>query len=101
MFVSFCIRGRSLPISDFFRGLLYFYEIWLTHLNPTSILRILIFVHLCEAYLGITPYFDLFHYIFVLVHLPQDASAPMRPVGCADIQIRNSKKKPVSGLHST
>jgi hypothetical protein len=53
VYVPFLIRGLALPISPFFRGLLDFYNLNLTHLNPNSILQISIFVHLCEAYLGI------------------------------------------------
>jgi hypothetical protein len=38
VYVPFLIRGLALPISPFFRGLLDFYELNLTHLNPNSIL---------------------------------------------------------------
>jgi hypothetical protein len=59
VYVPFLIRGLALPISPFFRGLLDFYELNLMHLNPNSILQISIFVHLCEAFLGILPRFGL------------------------------------------
>jgi hypothetical protein len=59
VYVLFIIRGLALPVSPFFRGLLDFYELNLTHLNPISILQVSIFVHLCEAYLGILPHFGL------------------------------------------
>jgi hypothetical protein len=36
------------------------------HLNPNSVLHIAIFVHLCEAFLGIELHFDLFYYLFHL-----------------------------------
>jgi hypothetical protein len=55
--VPFLIRGLALPASPFFRGLLNFYDLNLTHLNPNSILQISIFVHLCEAFLGILTHF--------------------------------------------
>ena len=58
-YVPFLIRGLALPVSPFFCGLLDFYELNLTHLNPNSILQVSIFVHLCEAYLGILPHFGL------------------------------------------
>jgi hypothetical protein len=45
----------ALPVSPFFRGLLDFYSLNLTHLNPISVLQIAVFVHLCEAFLGIFP----------------------------------------------
>jgi hypothetical protein len=63
--VPFLIRGLALPPSPFFRGLLDFYALNLTHLNPNSVLKIVVFVHLYEAFLGILPHFglwrDLYH----------------------------------------
>jgi hypothetical protein len=59
VYVPILIRGLALPISPFFRGLLDFYDLNLTHLNPNSILQVAIFVHLCEAFLGILPHFGL------------------------------------------
>jgi hypothetical protein len=38
VYAPFLLRGLGLPISPFFRGLLDFYHINLTHLNPNSIL---------------------------------------------------------------
>jgi hypothetical protein len=58
VYVPFLIRGLALAISPFFRSILNFYNLNLTHLNPNSILQISIFVHLCEAYLRILPHFD-------------------------------------------
>lgn len=59
VFVSFLIQRLALPVSPFFCGLLDFYDLNLTHLNPNSILQIAIFVHLCEAFLGILPHFGI------------------------------------------
>jgi hypothetical protein len=53
-------------MGDFLRGLLQFYRIELVHLAPNSITIIATFIHLCEAYLGITPYFHLWHHFFEL-----------------------------------
>jgi hypothetical protein len=64
IYIPFLIRGLALPISPFFRGLLDFYHLNLTHLNPNSILQVSIFVHLCEAYLGILPHFGLWKYLY-------------------------------------
>jgi hypothetical protein len=64
VYVPFLIRRLGLPISPFFRGLLDFYEFNLTHLNPNSILQISIFIHLCEAFLGILPHFGLWKYLY-------------------------------------
>jgi hypothetical protein len=64
IYVPFLIHGLALPVSPFFHGLLNFYDLNLTHLNPNSILQISIFVHLCEAYLGILPHFGLWKYLY-------------------------------------
>jgi hypothetical protein len=64
VYVPFLLRGPALLISPFFRGLLDFYHLNLTHLNPNSILQISIFVHLCEAFLGILPHFGLWKYLY-------------------------------------
>lgn len=55
IFTAFFKRGFRIPTGDFFRGLLNYYKIELVHLNPNSILDIVVFIHLCEAYLGILP----------------------------------------------
>jgi hypothetical protein len=64
IYIPFLIRDLALPISPFFRGLLDFYHLNLTHLNPNSILQVSVFVHLCEAYLGILPHFGLWKYLY-------------------------------------
>ena len=65
-FIPYFERGLGLPCSAFFSGLLHYYRIQLHHLTPDSILHIAIFVHLCEAFLGIYPHFDLFKSLFFL-----------------------------------
>lgn len=90
LFKPFVKRGFGLPSSDFFRGLLYFFGITLNHLNPHSILHLSIFVHLCEAFLGIPPSLTLFRYFFRLK--PQPSTANPEVVGGAGIQFRAGKK---------
>ena len=60
------------------------------HLTPNSILNISIFVHLCEAFLGIEPHFDLFQYFFHLKPQPSDSKIDV--VGGAGLQFRQGKK---------
>jgi hypothetical protein len=55
VFSSFFQCGFGLPACDFFRRLLDHYKIKLVHLNPSVILQIAVFVHLCEAFLGVLP----------------------------------------------
>jgi hypothetical protein len=64
IYIPFLIRDLALPISPFFHGLLDFYHLNLTHLNPNSILQVSVFVHFCKAYLGILPYFGLWKYLY-------------------------------------
>jgi hypothetical protein len=66
VFSSFFQCRFGLPACDFFRRPLDHYQIKLIHLNPNSILQITIFIHLCEAFLGIPPNFPLFKSYFFL-----------------------------------
>lgn len=69
--LMFCAASEFLlPI--FSRGLLHHWGIQVHYLTPNSILHILIFVHLCEAFLGIEPHFDLFQHLFHLKPQPSD-----------------------------
>ena len=56
VFRSFFERGFGLPCCSFFRGFLFFFGLELINLNPNSILHISIFIHLCEAFLGVRPH---------------------------------------------
>jgi hypothetical protein len=85
-FYHFSERGLALPTCSFFCGLLYFYGLELDHLNPNSICHIAIFIHFCEAFLGIEPYWDLFRYLFRVK--PQPTSKNPSVVGDAGIQLR-------------
>jgi hypothetical protein len=76
----------SLPTCEFLHGLLHHYEIELIHLNPNSIFQIAVFMHLCEAFLGMPSKFSLFKSYFLLKYQP---SADNRKViGCVGLQTR-------------
>jgi hypothetical protein len=64
VFASYFEHGFNLPMGDFFRGLLYYYKLELLHLVPNSVNVVSTFIHLCEAYLGISPHFLLWRYLF-------------------------------------
>src|SRR5438876_11757929 len=66
VFEHFFYRGFALSTSAFFHGLLHWYGIELVHLNPNLILHNATFIHLCEVFLGIRPYFNLFRYFFIV-----------------------------------
>jgi hypothetical protein len=85
-FYHFAEWGLALPSSSFFRGLLYYYVLELHPLNPNSIRHILIFIHFCEAFLGIEPQWDLFRFLFRVK--PQPTSKHLSAIGGAGIQLR-------------
>nr|ABB47071.1 retrotransposon protein, putative, unclassified [Oryza sativa Japonica Group] len=56
-----------LPLpSEFLLLVLNFYGLSLLHLNPNSIAFLSIFSDLCEAYIGVEPFLDLFHFYYEL-----------------------------------
>jgi hypothetical protein len=59
VFLAHIERRFGVLAGDFMQGLLHFYRIELVHLAPNPITIIATFIHLCEAYLGITPHFHL------------------------------------------
>jgi hypothetical protein len=90
VYVPFLICGLALPVSPFFRGLLDFYNLNLTHLNPNSILQISIFIHLCEVYLRILPHFGLWKYLY---HCrPGMDGGQHQLVGGASLELRRRRK---------
>jgi hypothetical protein len=56
MVARFVERGLALPASDFFKGLLNYYGIEYLNLNSNGIFHVSVFVHSCEAFLGIKPH---------------------------------------------
>jgi hypothetical protein len=54
----------ALPASNFFKGLLEYYGIEYLNLNPNGIFHTSVFVHFCEAFLGIKPHWVLFQKFF-------------------------------------
>jgi hypothetical protein len=70
----------------FLRGLLHHYEIKLVHLNPNSIFQIVVFVHLCEAFLGVPLNFPLFKSYFLLKYQP--SANKQKVIGGVGLQTR-------------
>jgi hypothetical protein len=79
MFTRFSERGLSLSVSDFFKRLLGYYGIKYLNLNPNGIFHTLVFVHFCEAFLGIKPHWILFRKFFRVK--PQSSANNPRVVG--------------------
>jgi hypothetical protein len=68
VFTSYFDRGFNLPVGDFFRDLLYDYKLELVHLVPNSITIVLMFIHFCEVYLGISPHLLLWRNLLCKEH---------------------------------
>ena len=66
VFEDYFIHEFGVPIHPFLHGLIDHYGISLCNLRSNSILHVVVFINLCEAYLGILPHFDLFHHFFYL-----------------------------------
>jgi hypothetical protein len=64
VFEDFFKRGFGVPIHPFLQGLCLYYETRICNLHPNSILLVSTFIHLCEAFGGFLPHFDLFRYLF-------------------------------------
>jgi hypothetical protein len=86
MFARFVERGLALPASNFFKGLLKYYGIEYLNLNPNGILHVSVFVHFCEAFVGIKPHWILFRKFFRVK--PQPSTNDPQVVGGAGIQMR-------------
>jgi hypothetical protein len=88
VFASFFERSFNLPAGDFFRGLLYYYQLELVHLVPNSITVVSTFIHFCESYLGISPHFLLWRYFFCV----KSTSKRSGPVGAVMFNVRSGLK---------
>jgi hypothetical protein len=86
MFARFVERGLALPASDFFKGLLNYYGIEYLNWNPNGIFHVSVFIHFCEAFLGIKPHWVLFRKFFRVK--PQPSANDPRVVRGAGIQMR-------------
>ena len=64
VFISHFICGLGFPLHPFVRGLMFYYGLDFHDLAPNSILNILAFIVVCEAFLRIPPHFGLWLKIF-------------------------------------
>src|SRR5437016_5479318 len=96
VFEHFFYWGFALPTNNFFRSLLHWYGIELINLNPNSILHISTFIHLCEVFLGVCPYFNLFRYLFTLK--PNQKGGKISVVGGTGLQLHQGRGEDYLGL---
>ena len=76
----------------FFRGLLFFYGLEVTHLKLDSIMQIAIFIHLCKVYLGIAPHFNMWQALYHLKRYPSNARRNV--VGGAAFSLHQGRSSP-------
>jgi hypothetical protein len=88
--VAFYKRGFDVPSHQLLCSLLQHYNLELHNLIPSRILHIAAFMALCEVYMGIDPYFDLYNCSFRVRH-PQDRNAELTILGSVDIPVRSRK----------
>jgi hypothetical protein len=70
-FSAYALAGLVPPVSSFFLMLLEFYGLQLQHLSPNSITLVVIFIHLCEMFVGVRPSVRLFRRFFVMKAVSQ------------------------------
>jgi hypothetical protein len=87
MFLTFLLRGLSLPAHEFLHGLLFVYGVQLHQLMPNSTLHIACFITLCESFLGIDPLWVLWKFLFRL-H-PSVSLAKNLELGGAVVSVRS------------
>ncbi len=75
------------PPSEFLLLVLNFYGLSLLQLNPNSIAFLSIFSYLCEAYIGVEPFLDLFHFYYELRWME-----PKKVSGCVGFRLRDGLK---------
>jgi hypothetical protein len=91
LFVSFVCAGLRIPDSPFLHCFLRFFAISLNHLTPNGVLHLSVFVHFCEAFLGILPSITLFRYFFHLKPHPKSNNTSV--LGGCGIQFCQNKQK--------
>nr|CAE03594.1 OSJNBa0087O24.17 [Oryza sativa Japonica Group] len=84
---DYILCGFLPPPSEFLLLVLNFYGLSLLHLSPNSIAFLSIFSHLCEAYIGVEPFLNLFHFYYELRWME-----PNRASGCAGFRLRDGLK---------
>jgi hypothetical protein len=88
---SFIRASLCLLVSPFLHRFFHYFDISLNHLTPNRVLYLSIFVHFCEAFLGILPSITLFRYFFCLKLHPKSDSTSV--LGGCGIQFRQNKQK--------
>ena len=91
---DYVLCGFLPPPSEFLLLVLNFYGLSLLHLNPNSIAFLSIFVHLCEAYIGVEHFLDLFRFYYELRWMESN-----RVSGCVGFRLRDGLKSRYIPFH--
>jgi hypothetical protein len=67
LFTSYGMCGLVPPISSFFLLLLEEFGLQLQHLTPHSVLRVAVFAHFMEMFVGVRPRTTIFRHFYALV----------------------------------
>jgi hypothetical protein len=84
VFASYFERIFNLPVGDFFRGLLHYNKLEVVQIVHNSIIVVSMFIHFCEAYLGISPHFLFWRHLFCV----KSTSKRSGPVGAVMFCLR-------------
>nr|ABA97640.2 transposon protein, putative, unclassified [Oryza sativa Japonica Group] len=84
---DYILCGFLPPPFEFILLVLNFYGLSLLHLNPNFIAFLSIFAHLCEAYIGVEPFLDLFRFYYELRWMESN-----RVSGCVGFRLRDGLK---------
>jgi hypothetical protein len=69
-------------VHPFVQRFLHQFGLWIHDLTPHGVAHLVVFITLCECYLGIEPYFDLWQRIFRL-NLNKDGDGSVQRIGAA------------------
>ena len=86
VFEDYFWRGLGFPVHPFLRDLMEFWAVSLCNLHPNTILHVSIFIHFCEAFLGVLPHFNLFRHLFCL---KKKGGSGSKVVGGMYLQLRD------------
>ncbi len=84
---DYILCGFLPPPYEFLLLVLNFYGLSVLHPNPNSIAFLSIFSHICEAYIGVEPFLDLFHFYYELRWME-----PKKVSGCVGFRFRDGLK---------
>ncbi|XP_044356004.1 uncharacterized protein [Triticum aestivum] len=88
VFRTHFLWGFALPVSNFLRSFLVFYDLQPYHLTPNTVVLLFAFVTFCEGYLGVLPLLKLWGSFF---YLKLGTSAKEEPAQCrACVAVRRS-----------